>query len=110
MLRKADFVKNIKTFNSGEDGLHFLKSRDSKSAPAPDFIFLDIQMPRMDGWEFMDSYTRLNEMSKAVPHVVMLSAAYDPDDQRMSAENELVISFIAKPITLEALDNLRQLK
>lgn len=110
MLRKADFVKTIKTFKNPNDGLAFFEKHYQDGNTIPDFIFLDIQMPELTGWEFLDAYANLPQLPIKTPNVVMLSAVYDPEDQQKSADNELVLSFLAKPITTEALENLRALK
>lgn len=110
MLKKSNFVKSIKTFKNPTDGLTFFKEYYASGNDIPDFIFLDIQMPQLSGWEFLDSYVNLPLLPIKTANVVMLSAVYDPEDQQKSADNELVLSFLAKPITTEALDNLRKLK
>ncbi len=110
MLKKADFVKTIKTFKNPTEALAFFEEHYTSGKSIPDFIFLDIQMPELTGWEFLDAYTKLPQVPIKTPNVVMLSAVYDPEDQKKSTENELVLSFLAKPITTEALENLRTLK
>lgn len=110
MLKKANFVKTIKTFKNPTDGLSFFEEHYRAGNTIPDFIFLDIQMPQLTGWEFLDAYVNLPQLPIKTPNVVMLSAVYDPEDQQRSTDNELVMSFLAKPITVEALENLRALK
>lgn len=110
MLKKADFVESVKTFNNPKTALAFMKNHYDAGGTLPDFIFLDVQMPEMEGWDFLKAYRQLPNLPMLLPHVVMLSAVYDPQDQERSANNELVLSFISKPITLEALENLHQLK
>lgn len=110
MLRKADFVVSIHSFNQAEEGLAFLKTRFNTGEGLPDFIFLDVQMPGMDGWDFLKKYSTLPNLPAKAPHVVMLSALSDPEDKQKASEDELVIDFIEKPITLEALENFGRLK
>lgn len=106
MLRKSDFTEKIKTFNNAQDALTFFDRHYAESNEMPDFIFLDIQMPEMSGWDFMEAYNQFNHIPVRTPHVVMLSATFNPDDQKKANSDNLIISFISKPITKEALQNL----
>ncbi|NEN24711.1 response regulator [Cryomorpha ignava] len=110
MLRKSDFTEKIKTFSNGKDALTFLDNHYEKGNEMPDFIFLDIQMPEISGWDFIEAYGQFSNIPVRTPHVVMLSATFDPDDQRKANDNSLIINFISKPITKEALQNLSKSK
>lgn len=106
MIKKANFTEKIKTFNDAKDALAFFDRHYTDGKEMPDFIFLDIQMPEISGWDFMDAYGQFSHIPVRTPHVVMLSATFDPDDQQKATQNNLIISFISKPITKEALLNL----
>lgn len=110
MLRKSEFTEKIKTFNNATDALAYLKNHYDEGNVLPDFIFLDIQMPEISGWDFMEAYSQFSNIPVRTPHVVMLSATFDPDDQRKANANNLIINFISKPITKEALHNLSKSK
>lgn len=107
LLRKINFVENIKSFQNGDEGLAFLEKLIMSGDNLPEMIFLDVQMPVMNGWEFLEAYGGLGGDLAQNPHIVMLSAAFDPEDTIRAEKNPLVLKFLAKPITSEALENLR---
>lgn len=86
ILRKMDCVEHIKVALDGEQALDYLKSDDIR----PDIIFLDINMPRMNGWEFLEEYKLLPKNKKAQILVMMLTSSLNPDDrERVEAIGEL---------------------
>jgi CheY-like chemotaxis protein len=107
LLRKQNFVEEIKSFKNGDEGLEYLRERYASGKSSPNFIFLDVQMPVMNGWEFLEAYESLESLPNRESHIVMLSAAFDPADTLRAESNPLVLKFLAKPITSEALENLR---
>ena len=110
MLIKCEFAEKVKTFNNAVDGLAFLDKHYLDGNELPDFIFLDIQMPEVNGWDFMEEYTQSDKIPVRTPHVVMLSATFNPEDQKKSNDHPLIINFLSKPITKEALQNLSESK
>jgi CheY-like chemotaxis protein len=103
ILEESGCADHIKMVQSGQEALDYLlKSESGDNAalyPSPDLIFLDINMPAMDGWEFLDEYRKLNVMSRIL--VVMLTTSLFPED-KLKAENMPEISgFENKPLTAE---------
>lgn len=110
MLNKCQFAEKVVTFSNAKDGLTFLDKHYSNGHGLPDFIFLDIQMPEVNGWDFMEEYTQSDKIPVRTPHVVMLSATFNPDDQKKASKHPLIMNFLSKPITKEALQNLSESK
>lgn len=69
----------------------------------PEYIFLDINMPEMDGWEFLDEYMNLQESVIAKCKIIMLTSSIDPKDIEKSSTYPIVSDFISKPLTSEGL-------
>lgn len=103
MLKKTEFAREVRSFKHAEEGLQYLDAHFKDGGTLPDFIFLDVVMPIMDGWQFLDAYGKLESLPDDRPHVLMLSAAFDPEDRSRAAESPMVIDFISKPITKEIL-------
>jgi CheY-like chemotaxis protein len=108
VISKASFSNDIATAKNGEEALKYFDTL--KLAPAvnkPQIIFLDLNMPVMNGWEFLDSFN--TEEYSAFHHtkIVILSSTIDPADLERSKKYPMVIDFLSKPITKEMLEYLK---
>ncbi len=109
IVEKSGCTDHIKIAQSGQEALDYLKnSVDSGSGeincPCPSLIFLDINMPAMSGWEFLDEYKQLNKDQKADIVVVMLTTSLNPDDKVKANDITEVSWFESKPLTSEKLN------
>ncbi len=86
----------VKAFTSAENALANLKS---KQDGLPDMIFLDINMPKMNGWDFLDAY----ESEENKVKVYMLSSSINNKDIQKSETYDIVNGFICKPLVVEKL-------
>jgi len=101
VIRKNQAAETVITEQSAEAALDYLKtSKDIR----PDLIFLDINMPGMNGWEFLQEYNQLDKHLQGEVIVVMLTTSEDPDDH-MKASN-MTFDFKTKPLTKEMLEEV----
>lgn len=108
VIRKAEFAQEIATARNGEEALAFFNERqsDNDGDDYPKLIFLDLNMPVMGGWEFLDHFNE-KYLSFTDTKVIVLSSTIDPTDIDKAKTYPMVIDFQSKPISKEMLANLK---
>lgn len=101
MLESASFAEKIVVYQSPAEAIDALRDGTVK----PDVIFLDIRMPVMSGFEFLQEYDKLN-IDKENIKLYMLSSSLDPTDIRRSTDNKYITQFIHKPLTFQVLEDI----
>ena len=107
VLKEANFASQVRFAENGLDALEYLNSIDDSVYLRPDLIFVDINMPVMNGWDFLKQYKLLNQDLLSQIVVVMLTTSYNPDDRENSANIDGIDHFMSKPLTLEMLQELQ---
>ena len=106
-MEKAGFAKTIKTFDSGSTALAYIwKLSPSHPEKFPDMIFLDLNMPVMSGWEFLDSIKNLAGTILKNCKLFILTSSIDRADIDHSDQYTMVSDFISKPLTVKTLESL----
>ncbi len=101
IVTKADLNDNTQAIQSGVKALKYLQDENFSNYDIPDLIFLDINMPTMNGWEFLEEYKKLDIHKKKKIVLYMLTTSMNDDDQLRSEKIEHVDGFLIKPLTLK---------
>lgn len=96
ILTKANVAENIVDFLFAEDALNYLKTIEGHDT---DLIFLDINMPQMNGFEFLEELEKQKDNPKNLPVIVMLSTLNPNWDNDVSKKYPLIRHFFTKPLT-----------
>lgn len=105
ILKEANCAKTVLSFLSAELALSYL---ESNHAITPDVIFLDINMPKMNGWEFLGFYEQLKSSQKSKSLIVLLSTSLHPKDSELADKHDSIDAFLTKPIPLKYLQMLAE--
>ncbi len=105
IIEEAGVCEHVKVSVNGEEALSYLKSSAEQpqpgSTPKPNIIYLDINMPRMDGFEFLMEYKRLPENIRSKVMIIVLTNSLNPDDKKLMDAVQEVSEFQNKPLTVE---------
>ncbi|PVX45546.1 CheY-like chemotaxis protein [Flavobacterium sp. 103] len=109
IIQKTDLTEHIHVALNGKEAIDYLcqqgkfESTVDNEYPRPQLILLDINMPVMDGWEFIEAYKNLNLENKENIIVVMLSSSFNPADRAKAESIQEISAFKQKPMNKEAL-------
>ena len=102
-IQAAKLTDRILQFENGEEALSYLKQHAAETDTLPDFIFLDINMPFVDGWMFLEDFASLKIALKKDISIYMVSSSIDPRDVNRAKGNKDVQEYIIKPVSREKL-------
>ncbi len=113
VITRAEFAQQIITAQNGEEALSYfddlrLNNLGTNISNYPKLIFLDLNMPVMGGWEFLDHFSKEEYRSSFEDcKVIVLSSTIDPDDIKKAKTYSMVLDFLSKPISKEMLESLK---
>jgi CheY-like chemotaxis protein len=102
-IRKSNTNYGVIAKNSGKDALEYLRLQTD---PHPDLIFLDINMPGMDGWEFLKEFNQLDKEIQRGPVIIMLSTSDNRSDLEKIKAWGVISEYIIKPLTKEVMKEI----
>jgi len=107
IIEITKFAKRVEVKNSGKSALDYLRENQDNIENLPNLIFLDINMPIVDGFVFLYEFEKFNETIKDKCKVIILSSSDNKRDIDKIVNNNHVIKFITKPLTETALEEVK---
>lgn len=104
LLQKSDHFDEVVNIGNGSEAIEMLNNQYQKNGKLPDLIFLDLNMPVLDGWQFLDEVEKLSFKDQLNIHII--SSSIDTREIEKAKEYPTVKSFVSKPVTLNWLNNI----
>ncbi len=101
IIKSTGIDINLSEFNDGQEAFEFLRENADNDEILPDIIFLDLSMPIMDGWEFLEVYAFIAPKIKKDIRLYIFSSSISPHDIERAKEFNMVTNFIIKPLVKE---------
>lgn len=106
IINQAQCTESIKVCQTAMQALDFLKTKIDGEYPKPNLILLDINMPGINGWEFLEQYAELPISQQAEVVLVMLTTSLNPDDKERAQSIPEVSGFKNKPLSKEVIQEI----
>ena len=110
IIEITKFSSNVIVKNSGKSALDYLIENKESPDSIPDIIFLDINMPIVDGFVFLYEYEKFSNSVKDKCRVIILSSSDNKRDIDKIINNDFVIKFVTKPLTEKTLEEIKELQ
>jgi CheY-like chemotaxis protein len=109
ILELSGTAGKINIFTAAQRAIEWLKEHSDEENSWPEIILLDIRMPLMDGFEFLDEFIQLPEKNIRKVKVFMLTSSIDERDRSRSANYPVVYGYYSKPMTPEILREMDEM-
>ncbi len=104
IIKHAKFADEIISETIASNAIDYIKIQKEEGS-LPELIFLDINMPEMDGWDFVDEYVKLG-LEESGPRIIMLTSSINPRDENRASLIDEITDFMSKPLSPEILDKI----
>ncbi len=105
-IKATQFSGKILQFNNGSEAIQYLEEHADDQNALPDLLFLDINMPLVDGWMFMEDYISLKSRINKMIRIYMISSSIDPKDVERAKAIREIKEYVTKPVSQQKFAEL----
>jgi len=106
IITMSAFADKVTSCENGKYALDHLLRIIENNEPIPEIIFLDINMPVMNGWDLLEEFEKIKDQFSTLPRIYILSSTVDPEDYKRAKSFDAVVDFISKPLSKDFLDEI----
>jgi CheY-like chemotaxis protein len=103
LIKIQNLCDEVLVFTDGKQAVDYLEEHQNDGTPMPEVIMIDVNMPVLDGWGFIEAFQKMDLESTKNTKLFMISSSIDPRDVKKAKEIPLIIKYIFKPITFDEL-------
>ena len=107
-LERLEMVENIHKFSDGEQALNYIKANIQDAEVLPELILLDVNMPYMDGWQFMREFVKLELPAGKKIKIYILSSSTHESDLQKAKEFPVLAGYLVKPVNKQMIQQILQ--
>lgn len=108
IMKEVNFSEEVIVYNNGQDAIEGLQELINEGKKIPPVIFLDLNMPIMNGWEFLDEFTQIPNHNRGDVTIYVISSSVDPRDLEKIKTYNVINNYILKPVVREDLQTVLQ--
>lgn len=105
-LKHSELSTQATYCSDGEAVLEYLEEKGTESKSLPDYIFIDLYMPRFNGWDFLNRFQKIYQSLKKHIDIYIVSSSVDPRDIARSKSYPFVTKFISKPVMKKVFEDM----
>lgn len=106
LMKEVDFSDTVIVYENGQDGIDGLNEMTNNGEDLPSVIFLDLNMPIMNGWEFLEDFVKIPNHKRKKVAIYIISSSVDLRDLERIKNYKVVNNYILKPLSPEDLQNV----
>src|SRR5690348_9368550 len=107
-IEQSGMVKNIMQFYDGEEAIGYFKEKYESIEVLPELILLDINMPYMNGWQFLDEFIKIGFKKEYKLTIFIVTSSTTAEDMKRAKEYSIVTGYHVKPVTKDKFEEMMQ--
>ncbi|WP_303316344.1 response regulator [Flavivirga abyssicola] len=108
VIKTKKLCENLITFKNGKQSIDYFEAllQNSDNNKIPDIIFIDLNMPIMDGWEFIEQFNKIKNRFNKLITLYIVSSSINPVDIDRAKSLNSVKDYLVKPVVINELENI----